>query len=100
VTDERRRHDRPARSDTRPGTPGTQRFRPRQSGPRLAPDAAERQGRIARVAWISFGGRDGAVAFLNDHHDALGGRPIDLAIASEAGCDAVMRVIAARAADG
>ena len=74
-------------------TPKTQRFRPRQSGPRLAADAAERQGRIVRQAWVSFGGRDGAIAFLNAHHEALGGRPVELAVASEAGCAAVERAI-------
>ncbi|WP_369412146.1 hypothetical protein [Hephaestia mangrovi] len=76
----------------------TQRFVRRPSGPRLAPDAAERQGRIARLAWAAFGGRDDAVAFLNDHHDGLGGRPIDLAIASETSCAAVEQVIEARGA--
>lgn len=76
--------------------PKTQRFRSHFSGPRLAVDAAERQGRVARLAWTSFGARDGAIAFLNDHHDALGGRPIDLAVESETGCAAVERAIAER----
>ena len=78
--------------------PRTRRFRPRAAGPRLDADAAERQGRVARLAWVSFGGRDGAIAFLNDHHEALGGRPIELAVASETGCAAVERLIAERAA--
>jgi hypothetical protein len=50
------------------------------------------------LAWASFGGRDGAVAFLNDHHDALGGRPIDLAVESETMCARVERVLAERSA--
>jgi len=78
--------------------PRTQRFRPRASGPRLDADAAERQGRIVRLAWASLGGRDGAIAFLNDHHEGLGGRPIELAVASESGYTAVERAIAERAA--
>ena len=73
--------------------PRTQRFRPRQSGPRLTADAAERQGRIVRLAFASFGGRDGAMAFLNARHETLGGRPVELAVASETGCAAVERMI-------
>lgn len=73
--------------------PRMQRFRPRQSGPRLTVDAAERQGRIVRLAFASFGGRDGAIAFLNARHETLGGRPVELAVASETGCAAVERAI-------
>lgn len=90
--------DQPTNKANQPTTgsdaPRTQRFRPRFSGPRLAADEAERQGRVARLAWAAFGGRDDAIAFLNDHHGDLGGRPIDLAIESEASCAAVERAIA------
>jgi len=83
-------------SDSDP--PRTGRSRRRFSDHRLSPEAAERQGRVARLAWTLLGGRDEAIAFLNHHHAALGARPIDLAVASETGCAAVERAIAARAA--
>ena len=86
------------RADSIGEPPRTQRFRSRFKGPRLEADAADRQGRVARLAWASFGDRDGAISFLNEHHEGLGGRPIELAVASEAGCAAVERVLAERAA--
>ncbi|UIJ44196.1 DUF2384 domain-containing protein [Sphingomonas cannabina] len=63
---------------------------------RLSPESVERQGRITLLAWNLLGG-DAAIAFLNTHDEALGGRPLDLAIASAAGCEAVERAISARA---
>lgn len=85
--------NKPEQTGSEQEGPRTQRFRPRQSGPRLAADAAVRQGRIVRLAFASFGGRDGAIAFLNAHHETLGGRPVELAVASETGCAAVERAI-------
>jgi uncharacterized protein (DUF2384 family) len=52
---------------------------------RLAPDSARRQGHIARLAFTVLG-REAAIAFLNGDNATLGARPIDLAIASNAGC--------------
>jgi uncharacterized protein (DUF2384 family) len=90
---------KPEQTGSEQESPRTQRFRPRQSGPRLTADAAERQGRIVRLAFASFGGRDGAIAFLNARHEALGGRPVELAVASETGCAAVERAIAEHTAN-
>ncbi|MBB5720094.1 hypothetical protein FHR23_003054 [Stakelama sediminis] len=56
-------------------------------------DQQERQSRIARTAWLTLPDRTMAVAFLNEYHDTLGARPIDLAIESEEGLRAVERVI-------
>ena len=39
------------------------------------------------------------VAFLNTHDEALGGRPLDLAVASAEGLVAVEQAMAARAAE-
>jgi len=75
--------------------PQTQRFRRVQTGPRLAPESAERQSRIALMAWELLG-PDAAIAFLNGHNDDLGARPLDLAIASTAGFEAVERAIGER----
>ena len=56
----------------------------RKAGPRLTPAAARRQGDSTRKA-ISLLGREAAIAFMNADNVALGGRPIDLVIASEEG---------------
>lgn len=45
---------------------------------------AARQGAITRLAFLSLG-KDAAIAFLNTEHADLGGRPLALATASEAG---------------
>ena len=70
-------------------------FRRKFAEARLSPESVERQGRVARIAFEALG-RDGATAFLNGHDDALGGRPLDLAIASAEGLVAVEQAIAAR----
>lgn len=75
--------------------PDVKRFRKRFTAVRLSPEEAARQGRISQGAWLALGGRDAAIAFLNTHHDALGGRPIDLAVASDEGLDAAERELAA-----
>jgi uncharacterized protein (DUF2384 family) len=64
-------------------------FRKRATAPRLAPDQAARQGRVSRLAFEALRRPDAVIAFLNTHDDALGGRPIDLAVASE---DGLLRV--------
>lgn len=50
----------------------------------IAAEQAARQGDITRLAFLSLG-KDGAIAFLNTEHAELGGRPLALATASEAG---------------
>jgi hypothetical protein len=70
----------------------------RQPQVRLTPDEAARQGTAARLAWSAFQDRDRVVAFLNGHDEALGGRPIDIAIASDAGLAVVTDAITVSAA--
>lgn len=77
--------------------PATKGFRKRFTAARMAPEFAERQGRAARLAFEALG-KDEATRFLNGHDAVLGGRPIDLAIASAEGLAAVERAIAARKA--
>jgi len=55
---------------------------------RLAPDHAKRQGEITRLAFLVLG-REAAIAFLNTAHEGLGGRPLDLATASDVGRNSV-----------
>lgn len=81
-----------------PETTRTRAFRKPFTGVRLAPDSAERQGRVARLAFEALG-RDGATEFLNGFDAGLGGRPLDLAVASAEGLAAVEALIAARKAD-
>src|SRR5438067_4515894 len=65
--------------------------------PPLSADEGKRQGRAARVAQAALGSVDEVRAFLNSRHEGLNGRPIDIAIASEAGLIAVEAAIAAAA---
>jgi uncharacterized protein (DUF2384 family) len=65
-----------------------------RSGPVLSPDEGRRQGRIVRSAQAALGSVEAVRAFLNSHHDNLKGRPIDLAVASEAGLIAVEAAMA------
>lgn len=78
-------------SSTEPVTakPATKRFRRPFNAVRPSADQMRRQGRVTQVAWAELGGRDAVMAFLNAHHDGLGGRPLDLAIASDEGLVAV-----------
>ena len=70
------------------------RFSSARNRPRLSPEESVRQGRIVNAARIAFADLDAVRAFLNGHHDGLGGRPLDLAIASDEGLVAVEAVIA------
>lgn len=64
-------------------------FAKRFDAPRLSADAAERQGRVSRLAFDTLGRPDAVIAFLNTHDERLGGRPLDLAVESVAGLAAV-----------
>jgi hypothetical protein len=71
-------------------------LRNRFSGVKLTPRAAERQGLVVKLALNSFAAPGTATAFLNSVHDGLGGRPIDLAVASDEGLLAVEALLAAK----
>ena len=73
--------------ESSPARKGVMRFR-RANAQRLAPADARRQGEITRLAFLLLG-RDAAIAFLNTAHAGLGGRPLDLAIASDEGRNSV-----------
>jgi len=57
--------------------------RPKPSA-RLTSAASRRQGDTTRLAILILG-RETAIEFMNTHDGGLGGRPIDLAIASDEG---------------
>lgn len=66
----------------------------RKSRPMMPRQDAARQARVAALAWSTFGDRERVMAFLNADHPQLGGRPLDLAIASDAGLNRVEGVLA------
>jgi len=70
----------------------------RQRSP-LSREEARRQGDISQLAFLNMGGRDPAIAFLNADDAELGGRPLALATASDAGFVRVADAIRARAAN-
>ena len=71
-------------------------FGRRNDQAKLSPSEADRQGRAVRIA-IDLLGSAAAMNFLNGFDAALQGRPIDLAVASDQGLDAVKALLAARA---
>ena len=78
-----------------PALPKRKMFQSKFTAVRLSADALERQSGITLLAWNVLG-PDAAIAFLNSHDEALGGRPLDMAIASSEGFDKVEQVLAAR----
>ena len=64
-------------------SPSSRLFRPKRTP--LPRDDARRQGNISSLAYLTMGGRDPAMAFLNAENPALGGRPLALATASAEG---------------
>ena len=73
----------------------TPRFRKKSWVATLPPDAQARQGRVVRSASAAFASTEAVLAFLNTHHDGLRGRPLDLALASDEGLQAVEAAIGA-----
>ena len=61
--------------------------------PRLSQAEQVRQGRVVKSAQATLVTAEAVRAFLNTHHDGLRGRPLDLAVASEAGLLAVEQAI-------
>jgi uncharacterized protein (DUF2384 family) len=64
-------------------------------GPVLSADEGKRQSRAVHAAQAALGSVNDVRAFLNSHDESLGGRPIDIAIASDAGLAAVEAALAA-----
>jgi uncharacterized protein (DUF2384 family) len=64
-------------------------FARKHRGPVLSREQGVRQGRVVRAAHAALPSSEAVRAFLNSHHSGLRGRPLDLAVASEAGLLAV-----------
>jgi uncharacterized protein (DUF2384 family) len=75
-------------------------FRKARTGPVLSRDEGARQGRVVRSAAAAFADTEAVRLFLNSHHPVLLGRPIDLAVASDAGLEAVETAIRAETGRG
>ena len=67
----------------------------RQKRTPLPRDDARRQGDISQLAFLTMGGRDPAIAFLNTENAELGGRPLAVATASDTGYEQVATAIRA-----
>lgn len=69
-------------------------FQPARAGQVLSQEERSRQGRAVKSAVTALGNAH-ALAFLNQHHEGLRGRPIDLAVASDEGLEAVETILGA-----
>ena len=69
----------------------------RPTGPVLSHQESARQGSAVRSAAAALPDKEAVRAFLNTYHDALRGRPLDLAVASDSGLRAVQSALAAGA---
>jgi uncharacterized protein (DUF2384 family) len=83
--------------ESSPARRSMMRFR-KTNAQRLPPADARRQGEITQLAFLLLG-REAAIAFLNTAHAGLGGRPLDLAIASDEGRNSVEAEIGRMAYD-
>lgn len=68
-------------------------FRKKRFGPVLSAEQGARQGSVVRSARSALSNTEAVRDFLNSHHGGLKGRPLDLAIASEAGLRAVQEAL-------
>ena len=57
------------------------------------PDQSRRQSDVVRSAWRHFGQSAPMIAFLNTHHEVLAGRPLYIAIESDAGLEQVQALL-------
>ena len=75
-------------------------FRKARLGPVLSSHESARQGSAVRSAAAALADNDAVRHFLNSYHSGLRGRPLDLAVASDAGLKAVQAAIGVEAAGG
>lgn len=72
-------------------------FRKANRRPPIAPDVAARQMRLLKATQAALVTADATREFLNNEHSELGGRPLDIALLSDAGLLAVERAVLAEA---
>lgn len=59
----------------------------------MSPDERRRQAAVTDAAWRRFRAGPAMIEFLNGDHAGLGGRPLALSIASDAGLEAVLALL-------
>jgi hypothetical protein len=72
-------------------------FRKANRKPPIAPEVAARQMRLLKATQAALVTPDATREFLNSEHPELGGRPLDIALFSDSGLQAVERAIVAEA---
>lgn len=72
-------------------------FRKANRRPRISPEVAARQMRLLKATQAALVTADATREFLNSEHAELGGRPLDIALFSDAGLLAVERAVLAEA---
>lgn len=77
--------------------PARKPFRRGYRAERPSPEQMARQARLAGSAWSAFRDRDAVVGFLNTHDEALGGRPIDVALGSDEGLNRIEQAMIVQA---
>lgn len=80
--------------------PRTQQFRRSVRKPALSAEQKQRQATVTAAAWRAFTSGQPMIAFLNSEHADLGARPLDVAINSDDGLAAVLRLLPAPAMQG
>lgn len=59
----------------------------------MSPDEHRRQAAVTDAAWRRFRAGPAMIAFLNNDHADLGGRPLALSIGSDEGLQAVLTLL-------
>jgi uncharacterized protein (DUF2384 family) len=71
----------------------TRTFRKFEASIRYSPEQAKRLDELLRRAWNSLPSKDAAIAFLNTQSESLGGKPMSLALESDAGLESVKELL-------
>lgn len=80
--------------------PLKKRFRSTFGTAKASPEVVSRQAQITLLAFRAHDHRDAALAFLNEHSDALDGRPLDIAGKTDAGLAAATSLLETQIAAG
>ena len=68
-------------------------FRKFEAPVRYSPEQAKRLDEVLRRAWSSLPSKDAAIDFLNTPSERLGGKPMSLALESDAGLESVKKLL-------
>ena len=71
----------------------TRTFRKFNAPVRYSPEQAKRLDEVLRRVWSILPSKDAAVAFLNTRSETIGGKPLSLALESDAGLESVKKLL-------